>query len=272
MTRRKILDLTSVKKRDNRLLTTNLRINNGNTPEYLPGPAQLNSANGLILSVHVPTAMDRSFQGLQGGTYGTIPSYREKADVYMKGYKESYHWIFADATPWRHRRILFTLKGSALLTFAATSGSTDAQANFRMWSEQAPRGWTRTMNNIAGTNAGSKFVAYMFEGINNTDWRDIFTAKVDSTHITLLSDKIRYMKSDNDTVHSHVHHTYQPLEKRFVYADEEAGDNSNDNLAHVDSKIGMGDLYVVDLIACVNPGTGIQAQVDVSSTLYWHEK
>jgi len=272
MTRRKILDMTSKKKRDTRLLTTNLRITGGGNNEYFPAPAQLNSANGTVISIHCPTAMDRNFAGLQGGGHGEIPSYRTQSDVYMKGYSDKYRFTFADGAPWRHRRITFTLKGTALIKYDTASGNPSAQQGLRLYAELNPAGWTRTLNNIAGSAAGSALVTYLFKGSNGADWRDIFTAKTDNTSLTIKSDRTRYLKSDNDNVHSSQYGFYDKLESSFYYDDDEDGQNSSDTYNHRLGKPGMGDYYVVDIIECVNPAAGVQAQLDISSTLYWHEK
>lgn len=63
------------------------------------------------------------------------------------------------------------------------------------------------------------------------------------------------------------------MNKNLVYDDDESGDQEATSYQSVESKAGMGDYYVLDLIqAGSGGGTGDVILVQANSTLYWHEK
>jgi len=59
----------------------------------------------------------------------------------------------------------------------------------------------------------------------------------------------------------------------LVYDDDESGDAEITKYQSTESKLGMGDYYIVDIIL---PGTGGTSsdllQLRSTSTLYWHER
>lgn len=63
------------------------------------------------------------------------------------------------------------------------------------------------------------------------------------------------------------------MNKNLVYDDDESGEQEQGAYTSVDSKAGMGDYYVLDL---VQSGTGGSTSdlflITANSTLYWHEK
>jgi len=63
------------------------------------------------------------------------------------------------------------------------------------------------------------------------------------------------------------------MNKNLVYDDDESGDNETTNYYSVDSRAGMGDYYIYDIIT---PGAGGVASDQIlltsNASLYWHEK
>lgn len=63
------------------------------------------------------------------------------------------------------------------------------------------------------------------------------------------------------------------MNKNLVYNDDEAGTSESTGYYSVDSKAGMGDYYVLDLMSGGQGATASDLlRLDLSSSLYWHEK
>lgn len=63
------------------------------------------------------------------------------------------------------------------------------------------------------------------------------------------------------------------MNKNIVYDDDESAITETPDFYSVDSKAGMGDYYIMDII---QPGTGGSStdlfRMEITASLYWHEK
>lgn len=261
MTKRKILNFTSTKKKDNMVVWSNQTTSGypgSNT--YAVQPATLIGGNTYIFP-WVATARQYA-----AGTHASPiqESSRTKSLCYMKGLKENVQIQTNSAASWQWRRICFTMKGDELYSQTATNIA---------WSALSSQGMVRVVNGIGGTTVGSNFVDLVFDGQNGTDWLNIFTAKTDNQRISVKYDKTRTFNSGGTPGIMRNFKLWHPMNKNLRYDDEENGGNETEAAYSADGKQGMGDYYVVDIFSSGSNTTSADNLVFVpEATLYWHEK
>lgn len=261
VTRRRILNVASVKKQDTRLAFSTM--NTGGIFETSPTLPVANLRGGTLYVIpYLVTAQDK----VPGTTAIDTPSYRTQTNVYMRGYKERLRFLVSNGDSWIWRRICFTMKGPDF-----TAGFSNAGAFY--W-EVAPNGWTRP---ITQANAAtlSAFKSLCFQGAENVDWRDLFTAKTANNRVTIKQDTTRVLRNSggNEDTRQHNYNLWHPMNSTFIYDDDENGDGTPQNgLLHAPGKAGMGDYYIFDIIQCTSSSSISTMQMIPSGTLYWHEK
>jgi len=248
LTRRRILNITSKKKQDNMLPYTTNPDGSGGTPTSFGVP----QTGGFFL--WCATARDRvSSQG-----DANAGSLRESDTVFMRGLKERI--ILTPNTPvsWMWRRITFTVKGS---NFGPIANSIETS-----------RGWNRLLVNSNNSTTSLGITTFVFDGAQNVDWFDTMTAKVDTQRVTLMSDKTRVIGSGNQLGRFHRYKYWYPMNKNFIYANDENGETESTETYHATGKAGMGDYYVLDIFKCADTGNTHILDFNPEATLYWHEK
>lgn len=237
MTKRKILDMTSTKKRDN-------------MKTHDPANPLLNYfafGRGSHYFLWCPTA-----RGLDAT--GNTGSDREKSEVYYKGLRMQDEIGTNDGSPWRWRRIVFTTKGvHDDDTHAITSAG-----QVRLWKPQSTAA-------IAGTADA------VFEG-GTDDYSTYMSAKTSNRRVRILYDKIRTLRGGNDSAHVHVHSTYIPLEKTFTYDDDESGTSIESSVWSANNRYSLGDVFVWDMFSDGGAPEDAVLTIRGDATLYWHEK
>lgn len=261
--RRRILNVTSTKKKDNMCNysnTTAASVRGGTT--YTSNAAILNGGETYIFPW---VASARSAIDVANNPGDPIEqSMRTSSTCYLKGLKERVQVQTSTGMPWQWRRICFTMKGDYL---------TKTDASGYRWSLVTSAGHVRVVNNFAGTTTGSTIVDLIFDGANGTDWISPFTAKLDNDVITVKYDRTRIIQSGNSNGVMRNYTMWHNLDHNIVYNDEESGDSEVVNRYSVWGKQGMGDYYIMDIISA---GTGSSTSDNLSfqpeATLYWHEK
>lgn len=239
MTKRRVLNIASTKKRDNMISWDRTGTNNGFGAPSL----EIGTTRFLFC------ATAREQVGLD------LPSQRNSSTVFIKGYRENMTFITNNNNSWRWRRIMFRIKGFvANDSFLVTSA-----------------GYVRVWYPLTGTNM-DVFEELIFEGTKNVDYQDPFAAKVDSTRVTVVSDKYRILASGNSASYIKHYPSYTPIEKNLVYDDDEDGDDLVSAPYSVNSKAGMGDLFIYDIFQDIGGVSPTSVNIRSSSTLYWHEK
>lgn len=225
--------------------------------------------NGVHSFLNVP-----SYRTLSPNT-GAFVAQRTAVDPYYIGLAERYSIIPLTASVWWWRRIVFASKRDfgGELSLASAIGAQSSpgaltQRNFRDMS-QTPG----TSSNNYGQLL-TNVITELYEGIFTVDWTDPMRAKLDKSRVTVINDKLRTVKSNNDSPAPKVYNTYVPIKKTVVYQDEENGTNMSVSPISVTSKRGLGNIYVLDLFECpAAPGSTTDVlQVSSQQTLYWHEK
>lgn len=225
--------------------------------------------NTAAAGVHM-TAFCPSYRTLVPSNY-SYTSARTATRTFVKGIGETYHIVPSDQSSWEWRRIVVSLKGNFALPVSTTQA---IGAQFSTGNTQ------RYYKDITGDTTGiyqalwDNIQDYVFRGVKVTDWLDQMTAPLDNLRVDIRSDTRRTISSANDAPRPRTYKTYVPINKSVVYADEENGTTISPTSFSVDSKSGIGDIYILDLFTCRAPISTVSTQLQVSSTqtYYWHEK
>nr|QJB18627.1 MAG: capsid protein [Genomoviridae sp.] len=273
MTKRRILDTTSIKKRDTMLCFTNSTAASqqggttytNNAAVVTGGLPSSNAATFLWCA----TARDNTvaYPGGNGTRFNSAT--RTSSSPYMIGLKENIEIQSNNGMPWQWRRICFTSKGSPIVANSATSPA------FANWYETS-NGYTRVMNQIPGnpgTNPQYLLMQNLFRGQIGSDWIDPITAPADNSNFTIKYDKVTSLAAGNEEGFIRQYKRWHPMNKTLVYADDEVGGAEQAVQLSSLGKAGMGDYYVLDIFrAREGSATSDQLTIRPTSTLYWHEK
>lgn len=262
--RRRILNFTSVKKQDNMQPYV---VTSPATGAGTNGPINFAVSSGLRAFVFMPTA--RTFD--VDGVAKDEPSARTKQLTYARGYAEHSRLSLAGSTGWIWRRICFTAKGTNLISgFAAPSGGVVGQNSVYAYTTN---GYVRTLYQTTGDPGWVPFYSYLFRGSASIDWNDIMTAKVDTTVVTLKSDRSRVLNPNLNGNKMFDFKDWMPMNHNLMYSDDELGTTLSGSPYSAYGKPGQGDYYVVDLF---QPGSGGSSSDNITwqpeGTYYWHEK
>lgn len=271
MSKKRILNVTSTKKQDN-MLSFSTTSASGANQAPAAGGLYVNATASSAMSVFCPTA--RSLVTAGTTNLAVDVSDRTSMTCFIRGYRENLRIQTSSPLPWLWRRILFTSKGT--YPFALQSISDTAQyvkyAPYADTSVGMTRLWFNLSNdNIPNTLANIQSV--LFRGVLNQDWNDVITAKVDTSRVTVMSDRCTTIKTGNANGHFSDRKLWYPINKNLVYDDDESGAAVTTSYTSTDAKPGMGDLYIADFLV---PGIGGSASdiisLNCTATLYWHEK
>lgn len=268
MSKKRILNLTSTKKR-NGMLTYSNTLSTGASRTVDVGPAYVNGV-GSGFFLWNATAQDLSHLGGGDNTASQMAA-RTATTCYMRGLSENVRIQTSSGLPWFWRRICFTAKGP----LAPQSGADSPT--------QAPRTYQDTSNGIQRLffnidvnntpNSKNNLDAVIFKGAKGVDWNDFIVAPVDTSRVTLKYDKTRTLKSGNANGTVHEAKLWHKMNHNLVYDDDETGDVESTSYFSTIAKPGMGDYYVLDIISAGTGGTSTDAiLIQANSTLYWHEK
>lgn len=200
---------------------------------------------------------------------------RTASTCYLKGIAERYTLLPNDPSVWWHRRVVFATKvlyAEAVSSLAGNGviapqpdASTTTTRKFRDMSSDNGAGYSTVATALATD---------IFEGVYTTDWVDPMRAKLDRTRITVLSDRLVQIKSNNDSPAPRIVKHWTPINKSIVYQDEENGTTMSVSPFSVNSKRGIGNVYVADFFECPVPNstTTTTLTLDSEQTMYWHER
>lgn len=224
------------------------------------GPSILTGSEGEHVSIWCATARQPIDTPTGGAGFPIEESTRTATTCFMKGLAMNDTVIINNTDPWYWRRILFRMKTKDIVN-ATTS------ANYPLYLETSI-GYSRVHNFDSPSVAPAE--SFLFRGIQGTDWQQRLIAFIDTRRVDLVSDKTIIINSEGGPTVRRTK-TYTPLNKNFVYDDDENGGQENSNAFSVMDKQGMGDLYVYDLFGSYTATTG-QLSWTSEATLYWHEK
>lgn len=196
---------------------------------------------------------------------------RKLQNTYSVGYSERVTFETGGAANWVWRRIVFTTKQD--LQFYAPNSATDAYLE-----DETPfKGQVRAVQDIAGGGGLFRQLLQqaMFQGTANTDYSDVYGAKLNRQRVRVLFDKTRHIKGDNDAAHWKMYRDYYKNGKTLYYNHLESGDTKTGGDSSKYSVLngpGEGNMWVVDYISCANGAVGNQCRFLPTGTYYWHER
>jgi len=265
-TRKSILNVTSRKKRDTMMSVTNTTASGTSQSPLAPGPLIVTGAVGS-LTLWNATARDL----FTANNYNTIADQAARTSTicFMRGLSENLRIQTSSGLPWFWRRICFTFRGQY---FNTSTSPLNPETYYTDTSNGIGRTWLNLNINNSSTALGT-IQSIVFKGTQGKDWEDYLTAPVDNSRVTLKYDKTTTFRSGNANGIVSEKKLWHKMNHNLVYDDDENGDSEITKYVSVNSKAGMGDYYIMDIIL---PGTGGTStdyfQLRSTSTLYWHEK
>lgn len=173
MTKRKILNTTSRKKR-NGMLTFSNSTNAGVLATISQSPLTIaGSPTGNNLGyVHFrPTAMDLSDNGVAANTVSQ-QSQRTASTCFMRGLSENIRIETSSGNPWFHRRICFTSRDARFILKSASDAAGTDRAAAASGAIETSSGWQRLAANMhldTLSNTISTFNEVLFKGAQGLD-------------------------------------------------------------------------------------------------------
>ncbi|AXB22623.1 capsid protein [Alces alces faeces associated genomovirus MP84] len=267
MSNKRILNLTSIKKRDTMLSAYQL----GSTVNPQPGayPVQgTGGGNGGNTTVLLWCATARDNTVISGGGSGNrfTPATRTATTCFMRGLAENVELSTNTGVAWQWRRICFTFKDPGALsqtqTYFLETSSGFQRNNYNVTSGSSPD--STNLENLR---------QLVFRGQLGTDWSSYLTAPVDNSRCTIKYDKTTNVNSGNANGKLVNRKLWMPMNSNLVYDDDELGGAEAARPYSIGGKQGMGDYYVMDIFQA---GVGATSSDLLSflpqATLYWHEK
>lgn len=215
--------------------------------------------DGRVTTIWCANQRDR----VDAGIDPTSEAIRSSKSIFFRGVKEQVVLRTNTSVSWRWLRIVFAIKGLEAFIPAIKTGV------------ETNNGWARALVDLSSSGAGTirnGLESLLFEGGGGTDWVSPFSAKVDSSRVTLLYRHMRLLNSGNNNGRYFKHNQWLPVNKNIVYNDDEAGQDTNDATKSVLSKPGMGDIYFVDFFECSSGSATDSLIFEPQATIYWHEK
>lgn len=277
MTKKRILNATSRKKR-NGMLT----FSNSNATGALAALSQVpltiagsNSGNTLGIVHFRPTAMDLSDSA--GGPNSIVNQAVRTASVcYMRGLAENIRIETSTGNPWFHRRICITSRDRIFYVRSDADPSGADRDYAATGAIETSNGYQRLASNVMTdtlTATYTRWLATIFKGQQGIDWDDFITAPIDTTRIDLKHDKTWIYRSGNERGVLKEKKIWHPMNKNLYYDDDEYGAGENTANFSVTDKRGMGDYHIFDFFSQGSSGnTADLLKIRYTSTMYWHEK
>jgi len=268
MSRRRILRITSKKKRD-----TMAPWSGEQTLAVVgaQGPRQFVASDGPVAVLWSPTKRTRSTDSANGLPFGADAATRTASSVFYTGLRETINLSTSGSSCWKWRRICFTMKSDAFVRFPG-----DGTGYQTRLSTLTSNGYQRSLNAFNSTDANQnamlrRIYAYIFQGTEGVDWDFADLAKTDSERVTIKYDKTRIIRSGNDAGVIRTFKLWHGMYKNFYYDEDERGGIEQSGDMHTLGKAGMGDYYVLDLVVC-NDSNAETLTFNPDTTLYWHER
>lgn len=265
MSSRRILNITSVKKQDNMATWRPADDTNPAGTGALQDLA-MQATQGVVVNLFCPNARPMDSDGV----YKDEPQARTKSATYARGYKEVTTYRVTGGIPWRHRRIVFTMKGLPALLLSATA---PLVGNFTpdFYYLTTSLGIVR-QTNVLDNSKVQTLTNLIFRGAQAADWFSPFNAKTDTTRISVVSDKTVHFNPGNSNGQVKLMKRWIPLNKRLVYGDDEQNASLNTTPFSTQGKQGMGDVFIVDFYQSTATDSAQGLSVNHEGTYYWHEK
>ena len=270
MSRKRVLNIASRKKRNGMMSWTNTNssgagVTTAQGPTYVAANGNTTVAPGFY--IWSPTAMIL----ITANAANTIVDDMDRTSTvcYMRGLSEHIRYQTSTSVPWYWRRVCFTTKDPL---FGSSASPTNPELPYVDTSNGIERLWLNLPVN--GSNAWiAQIQGVLFKGSLGQDWNDPIIAPIDTSRVTLKYDKTRLLRSGNSNGIIGEAKLWHPMNSNLRYEDDETGASTTTKYMSVDSKIGMGNYFVVDIFNNGAGGTSSDViRIDSNATMYWHEK
>lgn len=267
MTRRRVVDIASRKKRDT-MVGANDSLGGRQFSVTLP-----NTYNALLWCA---THRQKAGRGVASD------SVRSADSVFWRGIKEKLFIEGSTPDPWDWRRIVFSSKSVGwdgtvipLNRYTTTDSDIDAVLSADGGNKNPAflEGVERTSRTLFPlTTAQLEFLTLqVFKGTRNIDYANYMTAPMDNTQYKVLSDSTRRIRSGNEGNTMKEFSMWHPINKTLNYRAVESGSLDLTSGFSTQSLSGTGDVYVLDLFRQPLDAPG-ELMVSSTATAYWHEK
>lgn len=201
------------------------------------------------------------------------PAYRTNTRCFIKGISEKFSLLPNDTSVWYHRRVIVGIKPPIGQSQAGLADAIGAQASAGATSY-------RQMRDFTGQSSGGYQIVWdsiqatLFYGIKTVDWDNQMNARIDRSRFDVYSDKKYSIRSGNATPSPRFPKFWTSINKTIQYDDEENGISMTPYPNSVQSKIGCGNIYVIDFFEAPVPVSTVTSTltIDTQQTIYWREK
>lgn len=209
---------------------------------------------------------------LAGPNFGE--SERKKSRTFARGYKEKVNIVTNSGASWLWRRIVFRYRMLNQLNEFPDSVNPFTHVTFK----ESTRGQMRPLWNLGDQvpadyqQIRDNLWTLLFEGRSGQDWSNIFTAKIDTRFVKVISDRTRNLGGGNSSAGRFHNRTYwYPVNRTLVYNDSEEGNPpaKSGQFSNLSDDT-CGDIVVYDMFTC-QAVEGDQLQFGCEGTYFWHE-
>jgi len=253
--RRRILNVATIKKHDNMLPHVA-------TPDGVVTPGHLTTGTGFT-SLFMPSARKLAYDAVG-------ESDRNRQVTYAVGYKERVEVNIVGGGVWKWRRVVFLLRGRELY-----EENTWLAPYFDKTSDIRGCDMVRLICQPPSAQR-QEIRRVLWDGSEGLDWSSEFTAKVDTSRVTLLYDRTFTFNPRNESGYSRTFKFWHRLGRTLVYDEDEEGGvvDSGGSYVSVKGKAGCGDMYIYDVAYLAVPAAAGNAALTFNpeGTWYWHER
>jgi len=195
---------------------------------------------------------------------------RNVTSTYARGYRERINIKLGAGGTWSWRRVVFAMKGPQIRNFWIDNSLIPPIDGLQ---DEFGQTTVRALNTVESPIL-TQITTLLFEGVQNTDWYDPYTAKVDKTRVTLLYDRVRSFNPGNESGKIINIKQWLPINKNLVYDDDENAQGMTSIPYSTEGKPGIGDVYIWDMVRLESPAQAGTAsfQFTPEGTWYWHER
>lgn len=265
-----MLNITSRKKRDEMQAVTDVEVGNRASGSYDNGAANLAVSAPDQEPYQLLWCATARTTDVNPPAQGTVvdQATRTAKTAFIRGLSEKIEINTNDGTPWQWRRIVFRMKGIRFFQV----GQDEATAR-ELYFRNGTDGYARLVTDWGTSSAASTVNAFVFKGTRGDDWSSVNEAHVDTSRVTLMYDKTVHIRAGNDSGVSRIYRRWHGVNKNLVYNDDEAGASEESSHFSVESRMGCGDVYVMDIFTCSEfAETTARLNFKPQAALYWHER
>lgn len=271
MTKKKILNITTKKKRDVMQSVSYNGDNGAPTNDARPGVGLVLQGGRTNMILWSPTARDLTdANGIANST--VYESARTSSTVYQRLLSEKIRLTTSDSIPWIWRRIVVSTKAEEWRRLIPLEATTGKNASPYIETSNGMGRLLQQWDTYAGSTATQNLLlSDLFRGTQGKDWTDPMIAPIDTLVMTKHYDKTTVIRSGNDSGTVKMTRRTHTINRTFRYDEDENGQFQDSAYWSAPGK-GMGDVFILDFFSNLIGGTSSLLKFDTTATMYWHER